>query len=41
EFVGSVNGGNRTVPTVKFADGSTLTNPSADEVKAKLVKIAG
>src|SRR5271166_5617069 len=25
EFVGSVNGGNRTVPTVKFADGSTLT----------------
>ncbi|GAB7141664.1 mycoredoxin Mrx1 [Mycobacterium riyadhense] len=36
EFVGSVNGGNRTVPTVKFADGSTLTNPSAGEVKAKL-----
>ncbi|MCU6540396.1 mycoredoxin Mrx1, partial [Klebsiella pneumoniae] len=39
--VGAVNGGNRTVHTVKFADGSTLTNPSADEVKAKLVKIAG
>ncbi|WP_421841540.1 mycoredoxin Mrx1 [Mycobacterium sp.] len=36
EFVGSVNGGNRTVPTVKFADGSTLTNPSATEVQAKL-----
>lgn len=36
EFVGSVNGGNRTVPTVKFADGSTLTNPSAKEIKAKL-----
>ena len=36
EFVGSVNGGNRTVPTVKFADGSTLTNPSRAEVKAKL-----
>ncbi|OBF20144.1 mycoredoxin Mrx1 [Mycobacterium kubicae] len=36
EFVGSVNGGNRTVPTVKFADGSTMTNPSANEVKAKL-----
>ena len=32
----SVNGGNQTVPTVKFADGSTLTNPSAGEVKAKL-----
>jgi mycoredoxin len=36
EFVMSVNGGNQTVPTVKFADGSTLTNPSAGEVKAKL-----
>ena len=41
EFVGSVNGGNRTVPTVKFADGSTLTNPSAGEVKAKLVGVVG
>ena len=36
EFVGSVNGGNQVVPTVKFADGSTLTNPSIKEVKAKL-----
>jgi mycoredoxin len=36
EFVGSVNGGNHVVPTVKFADGTTLTNPSAREVKAKL-----
>ncbi len=35
-FVASVNGGNQTVPTVKFADGSTLTNPSVREVKAKL-----
>jgi mycoredoxin len=41
EFVGSVNGGNRTVPTVKFADGSTLTNPSAGDVKAKLAEVAG
>jgi mycoredoxin len=41
EFVGSVNGGNRTVPTVKFADGSTLTNPSAAQVKAKLAEIGG
>jgi mycoredoxin len=41
EFVGSVNGGNRTVPTVKFADGSTLTNPSAAEVKAKLAEVGG
>ena len=36
EFVASVNGGNETVPTLKFADGSTLTNPSGAEVKAKL-----
>jgi mycoredoxin len=38
DFVGSVNGGNKTVPTVKFADGSTLTNPSAAQVKAKLAE---
>jgi mycoredoxin len=41
KFVSSVNGGNRTVPTVKFADGSTLTNPSAREIKAKLAEVAG
>jgi mycoredoxin len=41
EFVGSVNGGNQTVPTIKFADGSTLTNPGANEVKAKLAELAG
>ena len=36
EFVATVNGGNQTVPTLKFPDGSTLTNPSGAEVKAKL-----
>ncbi len=36
DVVMSVNGGNRTVPTVVFADGSTLTNPSIAEVKAQL-----
>jgi mycoredoxin len=41
EFVGSVNGGNRTVPTVKFSDGTTMTNPSAAEVKAKLAEVGG
>jgi mycoredoxin len=41
EFVGSVNGGNMTVPTVKFADGSTMTNPGAGDVKAKLAELAG
>jgi mycoredoxin len=41
QFVSSVNGGNRTVPTVKFADGSTLTNPSPAQVKAKLADVGG
>jgi mycoredoxin len=41
EFVSSVNGGNMTVPTVKFVDGSTLTNPSAADVKAKLAEVGG
>ncbi len=41
DFVGSVNGGNRTVPTVRFADGSTLTNPSGREVEAKLAQLGG
>lgn len=36
ELVMSVNGGNQTVPTVVFADGSALTNPSLAEVKQKL-----
>ncbi|SNT33390.1 mycoredoxin [Rhodococcoides kyotonense] len=36
EFVGSVNGGNHVVPTVKYADGSTATNPSLVEVKKAL-----
>jgi mycoredoxin len=39
-FVESVNGGNQTVPTVRFADGSALTNPTVHEVRARLVKIA-
>lgn len=36
QFVMSVNGGNQTVPTVKFPDGSAMTNPSIKDVKAKL-----
>ncbi len=35
-FVESVNGGNQTVPTVVFPDGTTMTNPSIGEVKAHL-----
>jgi mycoredoxin len=38
--VRSVNGGNQTVPTLKFADGSALTNPSIVQVKQHLAAIA-
>ena len=30
----SVNGGNQTVPTLVFSDGTALTNPSVGEVRA-------
>lgn len=36
DFVEGVNGGNRTVPTVVFPDGSTATNPSLFEVRRRL-----
>ncbi|WP_402464109.1 mycoredoxin [Isoptericola aurantiacus] len=36
EFVEQVNGGNRTVPTVVYPDGSAATNPSLADVKAAL-----
>ena len=34
--VESANDGNQTVPTLVFADGTALTNPSLAEVKAQL-----
>jgi mycoredoxin len=36
EIVERVNGGNRTVPTLVFGDGTAMTNPSLAQVKAKL-----
>jgi mycoredoxin len=36
ELVMQANGGNRTVPTLLFPDGTALTNPSIDQVKAQL-----
>lgn len=36
ELVMTVNNGNQTVPTVVFADGTALTNPSLAQVKAQL-----
>jgi mycoredoxin len=36
DYVMSINGGLQTVPTLRFDDGSTLTNPSVAQVRAKL-----
>ncbi|HJQ42456.1 MAG TPA: mycoredoxin [Jatrophihabitantaceae bacterium] len=36
DIVTSVNGGNRTVPTLVFPDGTALTNPTVREVKEQL-----
>jgi mycoredoxin len=36
DLVMQANGGNRTVPTLVFAGGVALTNPSIDQVKAQL-----
>ena len=35
-IVEQVNGGNQTVPTLVFADGTAQTNPSVAQVMAKL-----
>ena len=35
-IVEQVNAGNQTVPTLVFADGSAMTNPSLAQVKAKI-----
>jgi mycoredoxin len=40
DLVMSVNGGNRTVPTLVYADGTAQTNPSLAQVKAKLADLA-
>ena len=40
KFVETVNGGNQTVPTLLFSDGSTMVNPSAKEVQAHLAELA-
>jgi mycoredoxin len=39
EYVMSINGGNQTVPTVRFPDGTALTNPTVHEVRARLAAI--
>ena len=37
--VEQANGGNQTVPTLVYADGTAQTNPSVAEVKAKLASL--
>jgi mycoredoxin len=39
-FVEGVNGGNQTVPTVVFGDGTALTNPPFTVVAEKLADLA-
>jgi mycoredoxin len=39
KFVEGVNGGNQTVPTLLFSDGSTMVNPSAKQVQAHLAEL--
>lgn len=38
DIVERANGGNRTVPTLVFGDGSALTNPSLAQVKQRLAR---
>ncbi len=38
--VESANNGNQTVPTLVYADGTAQTNPSIDDVRAKLESLA-
>jgi mycoredoxin len=40
-IVERVNDGNQTVPTLVYADGSAMTNPSIAQVKEKLAALAG
>ena len=39
DLVMSVNGGNQTVPTLVYPDGSAQTNPSVAQVKAKIASL--
>lgn len=40
DTVAALNGGNQTVPTLVFTDGSALTNPSVGQVTAKLTSLS-
>lgn len=38
-FVMGVNGGNRTVPTLLFPDGTALTNPTPAQVREQAARL--
>lgn len=40
EIVTQANNGNQTVPTLVYSDGSSMTNPSLIQVKAKLAGLS-
>ena len=40
DFVMSVNGGNQTVPTVQFPDGTVMVNPSAAQVRERVAAVS-
>ena len=40
DLVMAANGGNQTVPTLVYSDGSAQTNPSLAQVKAKLASLS-
>ena len=39
-IVEKANGGNQTVPTLVYSDGTAMTNPSLAQVKAKLAELS-
>ena len=39
DIVEKVNNGSQTVPTLVYADGSAMTNPSIAQIKAKLASL--
>lgn len=40
DYVMSVNGGNQTVPTILYSDGTAQTNPSIAQVREQLAALA-
>jgi mycoredoxin len=40
EIVADINGGNQTVPTLVYRDGTSQTNPSVKEVRTKLAELS-